>query len=420
MLHDSTMSPGSAATALPRRWWLEPTCFWLVHRVLFLCAIYAGAALLPARQHVGTENPQAGPVDLIPFYHDYARHPEKYTAMIGREVTGPWSWAAPLVRWDAWWLLGIAESGYTARPDGNGAHNVVFFPLFPLVVGGLRQLGIPVVIGALLVNAVAFLMALLVLYRLQWSRGGQSLARWTMAFWLAFPTSFYTVVPYTEALMALLTVLAMNSHLQQRYITTGLWAGIASALRPQGMLLGASLIDGWLRRKFVRPTLGMMLSGLGIAIYAGWLWWSFGDPFYFAELQKKWRPHVSFNPVGWITTLIGDTLAVLLIVTRRRTAYHLLSCRMIDPFLTWWAVLRLPSVRRLSWGWLLVACLMLAMPLSTGTILSMGRYIWAILPLFMVMADDYRTSNLRWPIAIAGGLVGLWLAFLFGGGWVVV
>jgi hypothetical protein len=63
---------------------------------------------------------------------------------------------------------------------------------------------------------------------------------------------------------------------------------------------------------------------------------------------------------------------------------------------------------------------LLALPLSTGTVASLGRYLWVILPVFVMMGESLYKSGWRWPILITSTLGMLWQAFLFGGGWEVI
>src|SRR5215210_2006033 len=72
---------------------------------------------------------------------------------------------APLARWDSVWYLRIADSGY-----GDSAARAAFFPLYPLLVrvaatpGGASEGAL--LVAGYLVSVVAFLAALVLLYRL--------------------------------------------------------------------------------------------------------------------------------------------------------------------------------------------------------------------------------------------------------------
>jgi hypothetical protein len=80
----------------------------------------------------------------------------------------------------------------------------------------------------------------------------------------------------------------------------------------------------------------------------------------------------------------------------------------------------LPSVKRMHWGLLLSSVVMILLPMSSGTIASLGRYVWVIMPIFVVMGERLSNSGWRWPIVLASTAGLLWQAFLYGGGWEVI
>jgi len=65
--------------------------------------------------------------------------------------------------WDGGWYLSIAQRGYWFDPSGPSS--VAFFPLFPLLVGGVAALTRNYVVAGLLVANLAALGAVLVLWR---------------------------------------------------------------------------------------------------------------------------------------------------------------------------------------------------------------------------------------------------------------
>ncbi|HBB36233.1 MAG TPA: hypothetical protein DDZ80_05675 [Cyanobacteria bacterium UBA8803] len=66
--------------------------------------------------------------------------------------------------WDGVWYRQIAISGYDYANTG-GYESVAFFPLFPLLTRGVMTLGLPFEVAGTLVNSLAFLGALFLLYR---------------------------------------------------------------------------------------------------------------------------------------------------------------------------------------------------------------------------------------------------------------
>jgi Mannosyltransferase (PIG-V) len=414
------------ATALGTRWWLEPLAMWGATRLVAVLAIYLGAALLPCADDYRRESPAAGAIDDLPaFYRSYAEDPGALgqRPFVGLRVRGEWSVLDPLVRWDAFWYLSVVEVGYVADATHSAQQNVAFFPAYPLAIRACRAAGIPAIPGALLVSNVALALAACLFYRFTARRFSVTAARWTVGLWLLYPTSFFGAVPYSESLAALGGVLWLAEIVERRYSAGGFWAGVASSVRPQGVLMGLPCWEGCFTRGRRREALvGLALCGLGLAGYMAYLWWQFGDPFLFAEVQRYWRPEASatWNPLRWLL-LVMSALAFPLAAIAAGEPSLLLSSRTIDPWLLVWAAAWLPAVyRRLGWGLALTTGAMFVVPLATGGLASFGRFTWLMLPVFLVSGIVLATNRARWIVAGAYALLLVWLAALYGGYWMVI
>ncbi|MFI5005600.1 MAG: hypothetical protein ACHQE6_11370 [Solirubrobacterales bacterium] len=74
--------------------------------------------------------------------------------------------AAPVARWDSVWYLVIAHYGY--RPDLGlfTASRTAFFPLYPLGVRGVSELGVPPILAGVALSLAVFAAALYGIHRL--------------------------------------------------------------------------------------------------------------------------------------------------------------------------------------------------------------------------------------------------------------
>lgn len=408
-----------------------PLWAWLISRIVCAGAMFTGAWLFPIEgvYDLRRVNIQAGPQDnLRQFFQDYARNfrdPKVFgkQPMVGITAGGRDAWLRPLFHWDSVWWLSVVEVGYIANPTLQAEQNVVFFPLFPICIRTLTLLGIPTLLAAILVTNVCMLATVYLLYDFVRKRSGTAVARWTIILWLTFPTALFGVVPYSEGLMALMTILSIRALIQGSYIACGAWSGIASALRNQGVILGGALLLPWFRGPArTRAFLGLGLSGLGLGAYMFYLYLRFGDPLLFVSIQKAWRPKLGTGtPVDWILQLVTGSLHSLSLCLASETRPILrYSGRLLDPWLAWWVIAWIPSVKRLHPGLLLTSVVMILLPLSTGTVASLGRYAWVILPVFIVMGESLARSHWKWAIVLISTVGLLWQSFLFGGGWEVI
>ena len=295
-----TIHPSPATTtplaALPARVaWQEPVLAWFLSRLVCIVAIILGSALFPIERKIqlrGKDSPNAGVhSNIAGFFQAYAkgfRDLERFGTkpMIGVSVGGQEAWLRPFVHWDAVWWQSIAEVGYVADPKLKAEQNVVFYPLFPLCIRAVHMLGVPPVLAGMLIVNGLMLVVTCLLYRFMVRRSGVPAARWTLALWLTFPSAFFGVVPYSEALLALLSFLVMQGVLEQKYTSSGLWSGLASAIKNQGVIIGGALIVPLLmgpRRG--RAFIGLLCSGLGLLSYMGFLYYQYGDPLLFVTIQ---------------------------------------------------------------------------------------------------------------------------------------
>src|SRR5437763_9676881 len=110
-------------------------------------------------------------------------------------------------RWDSFWYLDIASRGYHWNGNPLEQQNVVFFPLFPLLmrVIGAAIGGHPLVAGVL-VSLTAFLLALTYVWR--WTADRLDADAASGAVWLLsmFPLALFFSAAYTESLFLLIVV----------------------------------------------------------------------------------------------------------------------------------------------------------------------------------------------------------------------
>jgi Mannosyltransferase (PIG-V) len=142
----------------------------------------------------------------------------------------------PLARWDSYWYLHIAATGY--RPVGNAA----FFPLYPLLCAAGGWLLGSVLIAGVLVSLVSLLVALYLLWRLVTLELGERYARPAVLVCAFFPMALFFSAVYSESLFLALTVGAFYCARLERWALAGLLGGLAAATRNTGVLLLVPLV----------------------------------------------------------------------------------------------------------------------------------------------------------------------------------
>lgn len=313
-----------------------------------------------------------------------------------------------LCRWDCAWYIRIAETGYDPFPvpSGTAAGNWAFFPLMPMLVGGLRWF----------VTLDTIMVATLVSLTLSW---GSAVLAWPLldrdwrsymlfcAYMLAGPFSIYFTSFMTEPLFLLLSLGALGALKRRSYLEAGIWAGLASATRMVGAVLALALLvqatvdhrraggrwNAFLPALLKRPdiVLGLALAPLGLVAYMAFLNSWIGDGLAFLHVQRAWsRPDgspldfiwaglTSFPTAGWVPTT-SQQLGLAVVV-----AYGLMILLAV----------------RGRWAELSFSLVALTAPLFAG-LASMLRFIAASAPLPLLLCQLLGRNRTIFALALAG------------------
>ncbi|MDF5718545.1 MAG: mannosyltransferase family protein [Rhizonema sp. NSF051] len=243
-----------------------PLLMWLSSRVLICIAMLAIAPVLPSPSHVGT-------------------------------ITYGWD---VFFAWDSSFYEKIATFGYDDSLNEKPFSSVVFFPLLPLCIRGLMTFGLPFQVAGTLINNLAFLGAVIILYVWIKEHHGVSAARWTVAVFTWCPLSLFGTVIYAEGLYLLFSTAALKAFDQQQYVWTALWGTLATATRPTGIALeGAFLLVAGIERRGIKAYIASLASGSGLFLFSLYCQMKFGDALAFLHAQKAWRPSLGFDWLHW-------------------------------------------------------------------------------------------------------------------------
>ncbi len=152
--------------------------------------------------------------------------------------------AAPAARWDSAWYLVIAHYGY--RPDLGSFTSArdAFFPLYPLGLRGLSDIGLQPVLAGVLFSLAAFAVALYCLHRLttlelggSGRRGSRDIAGLAVLVTALAPMAFYFSAVYSESLYLALSVGVFLCARRGRWAWAGVLGMLAVVTRSTGLVL---------------------------------------------------------------------------------------------------------------------------------------------------------------------------------------
>lgn len=309
------------------------------------------------------------------------------------------SFTHALLRYDSNHYLNIVEHGY----DSN---NAAFFPLYPLLVSGVHRLGIPTNYALFIVSWFFCVAAAIIVFnwlKFELTRLKSKVSPWKVMFLIViFPTSFYFMLGYTESLFVFLTVGALYTYRREQFWIAGILTALATASRVQGGIVAIFfLVDYLIARdwKNWKKLVPVAMSIIGIGSYMLFLWHKFGNPFEFILAQQQWG-RLSGN---FLTNIISS---------------------MTPPYL-WYlpvlAVMLFAVYKKLGKLWFWYCVLFIAIPISSGRLDSLNRYMVSAPPLFLGLSLwlESKSQNTQLAYIVLSVFLVAWnVVFFFNDYWV--
>lgn len=303
----------------------------------------------------------------------------------------------PWLRADALWYMRITEQGYA--DDGT----LAFFPALPAVAAMVEPALGNEAYATWFVASLACLLGLVVLFALVRKLLDARAARAAVVGLALFPTSFFLVAPYGEAMLLLTGSAALLALAHKRWGWAFL-AGAAAALsRPFGVLIALPMAtvtyrQGGSRARWLAP----VGPAAGLALWAGYTWRLTGDPWAMLQVQSSWLRELT--PV-WETLRLGveqwqqydppfqyyvgfDVAATLFGLT-------------LVPVVAWvlWRGGKPPWAIGLALYGLAAMAAPLLLPFRPRALMSIPRFVLALFPLFTAYA--LVPAKLRIPLGLA-------------------
>jgi Mannosyltransferase (PIG-V) len=318
--------------------------------------------------------------------------------------------APPLARWDAGWYRTIVEQGYGPAPPPRVFSEHAFFPLYPAAVFVVsRTAGADPFFSAIAVSAAALLAAAFLFAGEGLRRTSAAATMHAALFLLLFPTAFFFVAAYSESLFLLLSLAAFRQAARRRLATAVIAGALAGLTRPSAVALALPLALAWWAaaaesrsRSGRRPVEVAKALAVGAAPAVAVLGWILGlglargEPGLFFRVESVWE-----RGMGLPVAATGGS----------RSPSFLLDAASLALF----ALIALHQARRRRWSdaaWTAGAILL---PVSTGTLMSLSRYLVVVYPAFFALSEVFeRRPRLRllWWVVSAALLAAAVAAFV--------
>lgn len=310
--------------------------------------------------------------------------------------------------------LKIATEGYHTT-------HYAFFPLYPLLIKYLNVFFRQPLLSGLIISHLAFLGALLFLFKISYEFFGEKIAKKTTLSLLIFPTSFFFVCVYNESLFLFLVLASFYASLKKRWWLAGILAAFAGSTRLVGFFLLPSLFIEYYSQKETKNNSfpwGLFLAPLGLIFYMLFLQKTVHDPLYFFHVQPSFGAERSGQRIILPYQVVWRYLRIFWTVP-----FRTYSCRiacleffstLVAATLLVWAWLK----KKIRQSYLVFSFLTLVVPTLTGTLSSMPRYVLVCFPIFMVFGT-IKNKFIQGVLAVVSFSLLLLLTALFTSGhWV--
>jgi hypothetical protein len=353
--------------------------------------------------------------------------------------------AAPVARWDSAWYLVIAHYGYRPELGSYTSARDAFFPLYPLGLHALSDLGLQAILAGVLFSLAAFALALYCIHRLttlelagSGRAGSGDIAGLAVLVTALAPMAFYFSAVYSESLYLTLSVGLFLCARQGRWAWAGALGALACATRSTGLVLLLPALMLYLygpradrspdfapersprrcggdRMRAIRGTgrrlrpryrlradvLWLALLPAGLGLYMAYLGLSGGDTLAPLHAQDVWGRHFAGPYFGlWDGIKAAFEGARQLLSTQRAHVYYPIAAGspfvsaghnlMLLAFLLAALPLFVLALRVLPLAYGVYAIAALALPLSSPVaaqpLMSLPRFLVVLFPLSMAFA----------------------------------
>jgi len=225
----------------------------------------------------------------------------------------------------------------------------------------------------------------------------------TIFYMLIFPTAIFFTAVYTESLFLLLSLLTFYYSKERKYGLVGLFGFLASLTRITGLLLFIPILwEYWKNEKRIKlemlPILFIPMGTLSFFVYH---YYKFNDFLLFIKVQAVWGRTFSINREHF-----------QLISTAATTNLFL------DLFFFIFALVCIYGVFKRGWiSYGIYMALSILVVISTGTLMSIGRYTLVLFPIYLLIASLKNTTFKKGYTMISILLLGLYITLFVGNYW---
>ena len=284
-----------------------------------------------------------------------------------------------LKNWDSGHFLGIAKYGYKEK------FQFAFFPMYPILINFLAIFLKNYLFSALIISILSTFLALKLLYKLICMDNLKLNSKKAIFFILIFPTSFYFLIPYSEALFFFFVVatfyflrLSQDKKANFNLFLAGIFACLSALTRISGVaVILALLLEIFLQRKLKKYFWVIFVAFAGIILYMIFLFINYKDPIYFLTAESHWQRSLNLPVISFWQSLVyifSHNFSNFTVRTLIDLVFAIFGVGFV-----------LRSFRFLRVSYSTYALVSILLPLSTSTLISFPRFLLPIFPIFLLL-----------------------------------
>ncbi|HEY1663131.1 MAG TPA: hypothetical protein VGI03_11990 [Verrucomicrobiae bacterium] len=300
--------------------------------------------------------------------------------------------------WDAQHYLFLAQNGYHAGQESNR-----FFPLLPALIRLFAPLFGYLVSGLVVANIFSMMGLIYLYYYVKEFTKSEEAAGTTLLVALAFPTSFFFSLIYSEGLFLGLVAPLFYFLFKRRFLAASIFAFFLPLTRPTGLLIGIPLAVGiagdyWeafkgpskglpQKRRVFRPSLLPLFAAiLGAGLYFLIMFHTTGNCMTGLSSQNNTIGHWQISTLIHPQSIFGNFFPATYTL-------HGFTNSVIDRLFFLFFVLLLPRIWLKTTPVLFSYALAMGMVPVFGSFASYPRYLLLVLPLFIALGISFSQEK---------------------------
>jgi hypothetical protein len=305
-------------------------------------------------------------------------------------------------RWDTMFYWHIARFGYPG-PNGGWVYHAAYWPLFPSLMRGLSVItGLETYLCGLIIAFTLYGLAIHYFDRLLRLSETPEFAERVLLVMLAYPGTHFLTCVYPESTTVFLAIFAVYAARTNRAVLAGLACFTVALARSTGIFVCVPVLIELLRGadgrfRFTPRALVVLFPAVSLAFWLGLNQQLYGDPIYFVHVQAGWGRHPSFFLAPFFSLDLSldhhlfalGALVLTVYAFRRRERFSLTALSTLNSLL----------------------------PLSTGMLRGVHRYMGTNFPLFIFLTRWLDTRRKLTAYVVVGLCVLLGFAFKWGQGY---